>query len=351
MKNYIVRYFNFIKKFIPSQPEATIVGLDIAQHECRLIELKRKAKDYAIARCAHEPIQGQNPVEAIKNALINVDTAHAQIHTSVQGKGTLVRYITMPRMSVDELRNSFSLESDKYFPFATDQIYTDCHILEPEGKSKQMEVLAAASTKDLIDGRIKLLNDAGVQADSITLNSIALANIINTLDAKRELQGETVQAIVNIGDAVSSVTIMVGALPKFSRDIFIGGKDIKKRISNALGVSEDEAAELCSMPGDKEKEIAAACESIYQNITQEIRLSFDYFSTEKNKEVAKVLLAGEIANNSGIKKILEDSLEIEVLIWNPAEQFACADATVQEEIKSNAQKYSIALGLALLQYD
>jgi type IV pilus assembly protein PilM len=351
MANYITRYLNFVKKFIPTQPDSTFIGLDVGANECRLVELKRAGKNFEVTKCACEPIHGSNPLEAVKNAMLNVDTAHAQIHASVQGKGTLIRYIAMPRMSIEELRNSFSLESDKYFPFAQDKIYTDCHILDPQGKSKQMEVLAAASTKDLIDARIKLLNEAGVQADSITLNSIALANIVNTLEGRDNLQEPLVQAIVNIGDFVSSVTIMAGALPRFSRDIFIGGMDLRKRISNALGVSEEDAGELLSKPLDKEKEVTAACESIFQNITQEIRLSFDYFSTEKNKEVTRVLLAGEIANNPGIKKMLQENLEMDVEIWCPSEKIPCAEGTISEELKTNAQKYSVALGLALLKND
>src|SRR6185436_568971 len=148
-----------------------------------------------------------NPVETIKTILADADLVNANVQTAIHGKGTLIRYIEMPRMTVDELRNSFALEADKYFPFAQGQIYTDCFILDPQGKTKQMDVMAAASTKDLVDERLKLLNSAGVATDLVCINSVALANIVRVLEgAKNE---EAVCAIVEIGETVSSITILV----------------------------------------------------------------------------------------------------------------------------------------------
>ena len=97
------------------------------------------------------------------------------------GKGTLIRYIDMPRMSLEDLKSSFDIEADKYFPFAQNQIYTDCFILDAKEKSKNMSVMAAAAKRELIDRRIKLLEELGMPVEFVGLNPIVLANALSVL--------------------------------------------------------------------------------------------------------------------------------------------------------------------------
>ncbi|HLF17452.1 MAG TPA: type IV pilus assembly protein PilM [Candidatus Omnitrophota bacterium] len=351
MKRLLERYFNFIKGFIPSEPQTTSIGLEITQNECKMVEVKKSSNGFQVVRWAIESLDENKPVNTIK-AILPSDLTQASVHTAVNGKGTLIRYIEMPRMTVDELRNSFALESDKYFPFAQDQIYTDCYILDPTGKTKQMDVMAAASTKDLIDNRLKLMNEAGVQTDFIGINSVALANVINALGYElQDAKPEMTYVLVDIGESVSNVTIMINKFPRFSRDIFIGGRDFIKRISNAFGKSSKEARALCAEPSEKAKEIISACESIFLNMTQELRLSFDYFSTERNKEVDKIYLTGDYALLPGIKQALEEHLELKVELWNPFNQLTYVPDISKEDIQKNAHRLTVALGLSLYNYD
>ena len=112
-------------------------------------------------------------------------------------------------MSLADLRNSFNIEADKYFPFARDQIYIDCYILDPLGKSKDMAVMAAAAKKELIDKRIKLLTDLGLQVDFIGINPVALANVINVLGYGDKEEKNTGIALLDMGDSVSNLIILV----------------------------------------------------------------------------------------------------------------------------------------------
>lgn len=342
-------YFKAVKRFIPAQQPTPAVGLDIGAGECKLVEITRSNNGFELLNWAVEPVKDGDVRSAILNLLHQLETPCKAPYTAVFGKGTLIRYIGLPRMSLQDLRNSFSIEADKYFPFAQDQIYTDCYILDPQGKGKEMAVLAAAAKKEMVDQRIKLLSDLGLQADFIGINPVALANVVHVFGFGEEGKGPMV-AIFDMGESVSNLTITIDRLPCFTRDIFIGGRDFTARLSNALGISLQEAERLKIQPGDRTEEIISASESALMSIAQELRLSFDYFTSEKGGEINKLLLTGGASKLEGIADALEKALDVKVSRWNPLVSLKTSSSLSRDDLDKKAFKLGVALGLALYHY-
>src|SRR3990167_8658988 len=275
MSSLLTAYLNVIKRFILPKSDGTSVGIDIGAGDCKLVELKKDGDSFSLLNWAVEPIKTGDVTLTLKKILERLDTPCKNLYTSVFGKGTLIRYIDMPRMSLEDLKSSFDIEADKYFPFAQNQIYTDCFILDAKEKSKNMSVMAAAAKRELIDRRIKLLEELGMPVEFVGLNPIVLANALSVLgeditqpaatptmvgqeekkeenpDAKQEdakkdkgVDTRSTVALLDMGESVGNLTILVDHLPWFTRDIFIGGRDFTKSISNALGISFQEAEKL-----------------------------------------------------------------------------------------------------------
>ncbi|MBU1996724.1 MAG: pilus assembly protein PilM, partial [Candidatus Omnitrophica bacterium] len=344
-------YFGIIKKFLPDKPKGTAVGIDIGLNSCKLVEIKKENNEYELVSWATESSRKNGTAEAIKTLIAKLKKPPHTLYTAVFGKGTLIRYIDMPRMALDDMRNSFSIEADKYFPFSQDQIYTDCYILDGDKKSKQMAVMASAAKKEMIDQRTQLISSLGYQAEFIGLNPAALVNALNfSLDKEDEGKDEIV-ALLDIGESVSTFMIIANKSPRFTRDIFVGGTDFTKRISNTLGISLDEAEKLKCQPEKRVSEVRAACESTLMNIVQELRLSIDYFSTEKSKEVNKLLVTGGGSLLDGIIDVLGDNLEMEVASWNPLKALSVSPEINVDELNKKALQLGVAFGLALYEYD
>ena len=142
-------YFNFIKGFLPNNSSDSSVGLDIGNSECKLVELSKSSGDFEIAAWAIESIKNNDITLSLKKIFERTEVPAKSCYTSIFGRGSLIRYVDMPQMSLEELKNAFSIEADKYFPFPSDQIYTDCYILETNAKSKQMSVMVAAAKRDI----------------------------------------------------------------------------------------------------------------------------------------------------------------------------------------------------------
>lgn len=347
------QYFKIIKRFTPSKPEESAVGLDISAGECKLVELRRTedGSGFELINWAIEPVHETNVSEVISKVLKKLKFPTERIYTSIFGKGTLIRYIDMPRMTLSDMKNSLAIEADKYFPFPQDQIYTDCYILDEQAKGSQVPVLVAAAKKELIDQRLKLLTDLGLKTDFIGINPIALVNVINMLGYKGDVDERGAVALLDMGESVSNLNILINKVPHFTRDIFIGGRDLTKRISNALGVSFEEAEKLKRNPGADRDKVLGACESAVMNIVREVRLSFDYFSTERNKEVSGLLLTGGASMLNGIDSIFGNNLDVKINTWNPLDSLKIAADVPAENIKQQSLKLGVAIGLALYNYD
>ncbi|OGX56276.1 MAG: hypothetical protein A2447_08495 [Omnitrophica WOR_2 bacterium RIFOXYC2_FULL_38_12] len=351
MNALLNNYFGIIKKFLPDKPKGTAVGIDIGLNSCKLVEIKKENNEYELVSWAIESSRKSGIAEAIKTLIAQLRNPPNTIYTAVFGKGTLIRYIDMPRMLIDDLRNSFSIEADKYFPFSQDQIYTDCYILDGDKKSKQMAVMASAAKKEMIDQRMQLISSLGYQADFIGLNPAALVNALNfSLEKEDEGKDQTV-ALLDIGESVSTFIIIVNKSPRFTRDIFVGGADFTKRISNTLGISLEDAEKLKCQPAKRVSEVKAACESTLMNIVQELRLSIDYFSTEKSKEVDKLLVTGGGSLLEGIVDVLGDNLEMQVERWDPLKALGVSKGIDVDDLNKKALNLGVAFGLALYEYN
>ncbi len=349
MNRLLQGYFSLIRKLIPEKGVQASFGLDIGSGECKLVEvIKDDDGSYHINNCYVETVQNGNIPNAIQKILEKLDNACDVPYTAVSGRGTLIRHINMPKMTLKDLRNSFGIEADKYFPFAQDQIYTDCYILDSDGENNQMSVMAAASKKELVDERMKMLAELGLQSEFITLNAVALGNVIGLMEGSKE---NDVVALLDIGESVSSLSIYQNNKPWFTRDIFLGGRDFSKRISNVLGVDFEEAEKLKRDPKEKKNEVISACEAAVLNIVQELKLSFDYFATEKDSEIKKMFITGGASMLENLDKTLEKNLEISVETLNPFPSFIVEKNISEEQLNQMSSKLVVALGLALSHYD
>ncbi len=355
MANLMVNYFTTIKKLVMGEQGTVSVGIDIGAGDCKMVELAFSGEDFKLINWAMEPIHDKDISSAVKTIMSKLTQPCKRIYTSVFGKGTLIRYLDMPNMSLDELKKSFSIEADKYFPFSLDEVYIDCCIISPGDNRKQMYVMAAAAKKEIVDRRVEMLQSLGLSPDFIGINSVAIANVVNILgvdtDDEESKRKDAAFAILDMGASMSSLIVLVDRMPWFIRDIFIGGDELTKRISNALGISFHEAERLKKSPGEKREQIVNASEAAILNFVQELTLSFNYFSREKNKTVTKLFLTGGGCMLDGICSAFERHLEVKVQIWNPLDKIDISENILSEDINLLAPKIGVALGLALYDYD
>ncbi len=352
-------YLQFIKRFLLSQKETEVIGLDIGSSVCRAVELKRGQDAFEVVRWAAEPFNGVDEKAALARISEKFGAAlrSRRVLVSVGGKGTLIRYIDLPRMSASDLRKAFAMEADKYFPFPRETVHIDCCILDPKGKDKRMTVLAAAVKKEIVEGRLKSMKECGIEPAALTIASVAAGNIFNRFlpedCTQAALAGKAV-AIVDIGETFTTLTMMVDGMPKFTRDIFIGVADMARGLSGMAGVPLAEARALLASGGvtGLAPNASRSIETILANIVAEVRLSFDYFGSEKNIAIARICLIGEAVDVPGVEAGFAGHFDTPLVAWNPLDRLHIgAGVADRDGLVLQGRRMATALGLALSEYD
>ncbi len=344
-KKLFDQYLSLVNRLILKPFVPPVIGIDIGTSSIKAVELGLAAGGIEIRHWAIEPLAGNDTKSALKKIGECLHFNNQLLVSAVFGKGTLIRYVDLPRMPLEDLRKSYIFDLDKYFPFDPKSIYTDCSILDPEGKDKKMLVLLAAVKREMVDERLKLFEEAGLELNRVTINSIAIANAFNRLGPQVMASGKA-KVVLDIGGSTSCLMIFKDSSPRFTRDIFVGSQELTKKIAIALGVDEIQAEAIKRQPGEKSAQVIEACEMPINNLIAEIRLSIDYYTTEKNIQVDELFLGGGGSLLKGIEGVFEKNLGLPVRIWNPLASVRLTPA-VSGDIQSYAAQFGVALGLGL----
>jgi Tfp pilus assembly PilM family ATPase len=85
----------------------------------------------------------------------------------------------------------------------------------------------------------------------------------------------------------------------------------------------------------------------FDDLANEILLSFDYFENQFDREVEEVYLSGGGAQMTGIEEALERALNRPTHRWDPTEGIDIHEGTVDyDRVRQGAGQLAVAVGLA-----
>jgi type IV pilus assembly protein PilM len=325
--------------------EGISVGLDIGTSAIKTVKLKFLKDAIQLNSFYLEPIQGD--ISAALKTIARTQDLN-KVNVSVSGPAVTIRYVDFPRMKEEELKKALKYEAQKYIPFSSSEVNVDAYILKPNLTDSKMLVLLAAVKKDFLNQRLKLINDLGITASIVEIDSIALINAFNFNYAQEaSLKNKTI-ALLNIGASSSNLNILEDGIPRLTRDIQIAGNNFTQIISETLGIDLKSAEEL-KISSDKSRlnELIAALEPAISNLASEIRVSFDYYESQNASSVVKIFLSGGGSLFPGLKDRLANLLGIELEFRNPLQKINIPDSLDSQKIKSLSSQFTVSLGLAL----
>lgn len=230
-----------------------LIGLDIGYDSVKGVELYRDERGYQLAPYGIVPISaGTDPAErrgatlaALKTLMREHKFSTRRVATAVSGENVIVRILRLPIFDASEESLEFAVrgEARDFIPFDMEDVVFDFQKLgELEHENSRVaEVLIVAVRKDVIEERLSLLRDAGLEPVVIDVASFALCNALSECGAIKA--GEAV-ALVDIGGQTTSVAILRDGVTRFTRDLSIGGRNILDAITGELEVDRREAEGL-----------------------------------------------------------------------------------------------------------
>ena len=337
-----------------------LVGLDIGSSAIKLVELKDvKGGGYRLVKSGLETLSPEAIVDgAIMDASLVVDTVNRlatalnvrnqDFGTSLSGHSVIVKKISLPSMSPEELGESIRWEAEQYVPFDINDVNLDYVVLD-SGVGDTMDVLLVAVKKDKIGDYTSVIAQSGRNPLLVDVDAFALQN---AWEANYPIEPNKVVALVNVGASVTNVNILSGANTVFWRDISFGGNQFTDAVQKQLSLSFDQAEALKKgeRTGDHSvQEILPILRSVTDDLAQELQKTFDFFlATTSTSRIDQLLLSGGSARILNFDTQLKERFGMVVEVMNPFRQIDISGGSVSEEwLTENAPSLAVAVGLAV----
>jgi len=342
-----------------------LVGVDIGSSAVKAVELKPIGKggmDFQLVNIGMEALPPEAIVDgAIMDSGAVIDAVQrlfstqkiktADVATAVSGNAVIVKKISLPQMSEDELAESIHWEAEQYIPFDIQDVNIDYEVIEDAGEAGNMDVLLVAVKKDKISDYTSAISQAGRNPSVVDVDVFALQNCF---EINYGLDPGRIIALLNIGASIMNINILRGSSSIFNRDIAVGGNQYTDAIQKDLNLSFDQAEALkrgAPVDGAGPESLDPILQTVSENISLEIQKTFDFFkATSSEDRIDQIFVSGGTSKVYGLPELLAERLETPVEILNPFNAVTYNpkdfDPEFIEEIGPSA---AIAVGLAARQ--
>jgi type IV pilus assembly protein PilM len=217
-----------------------------------------------------------------------------------------------------------------------------------------MEVLLVAAKKDLIDDYVNLISEAGLTPSVIDVAASRSRTPSRPTTASRD----EVVAIINIGAQTSTINVLTGGVPAFTRDVATGGNQYTAEIQRALSVAFDEAERI--KIGERgldsqdvvPQEVEQAMRAVTNNLVGEIARSLDFFSaTAADMRIQRLYLAGGSSRVSGLEAAFKERTGLAVELMNPLAKMMPSNRFESEFLDQVGPSLGVGIGLAMRRVD
>jgi len=338
-----------------------LVGVDIGSSSVKAVELQKKGSSLQLASLGYENLRSDTIVDGqimelnnVSDVITSIFTEHkiktSQVVAGVSGHSVIVKNIMVPKMSEEELRESFSWHAEEHIPFDIADVNLDYQITGTADDA--LSVLMAACKSDKIANVKQAIQLAGKQPVVIDVDTFALQNCYEV--NYRPAPG-TVVALLNIGAATMNINILNGSRSVFARDASVGGSQYTSLLQKELGLSFEQAeAVKRGMPlpeGIEERPTQPIIETVSDILALEIQKTMDFYratAEEGESAIQKILLSGGGAKLPGLSDFLSKRFEIPVEFFDPFRQIDVDERRFDPDyMREVVPEMAVAVGLAL----
>jgi type IV pilus assembly protein PilM len=208
------------------------VGLDIGSRVLKAAELRpSRGGQYELVSLGIEELQpdcivdgviiSKIPVsDAINKIFTHQNIKNGRITTSISGHSVIVKKISLPVQSDEDLAESIRWEAEQYIPFDIADVNLDYQVLGENVGTGNLDILLVAVKKDKITDYTSVIKMAGKTPVLMDVDAFALQN---AYEFNYEPTSKNTVALLDIGASTMTINIVSGTDFLFTRDVGVGG--------------------------------------------------------------------------------------------------------------------------------
>lgn len=341
------------------------VGLDIGSHAVKLVRLRR-SKTWTIAAAASAELRPDAIVEgrimnfdavieAVRSLVTETNSFGLECALSVAGSSVILKRLSLPEMTRQELDESLLWEAEQYIPFDIKDVFVDAVIMEPRAGQGQMDVLMAAAKKDIVNEYFSVAAEAGLKPVAVEPGIINLLNLFKMNYPSYSLRGSPAVVIIDVGANSTNVGILAGGSAAFTRDIGTGSAVLTMELQRHFNIGWEDAERFKKDAEDPDKvndpdfdhvkDTDKVAERVMGQLITEIQRSLDFYvATSIKADISRIFLTGGGSVNHHLIRELERRMEAPVELFNPVKNLG---TNPEEFPKEDGSSWALAIGLAV----
>ena len=332
------------------------VGLDIGSGFIKAVVIGHGSGSPVIEKIAIAPVADDAIVEgevmdprlvanAVRDLLGASQIKARDVVVAVGGRDVIIKKIQMDRMKEAEAREVIRWEADQHVPFDPENVELDFQILDPEGDGLQMQVLLVAAKRELVESKLALLAEIGLDARVIDVEAFALHNAFER-NYPEAMKG--IVALANIGHETTIVNLLEDGVPVLTRDLPVGVRRLREDLQRERGMAAD-AADRIVRGGDLDPSLAPHVATRGEEMALRIERAAAFLQTSsRSGGLTRVYLTGGGSRVPGLASVLADRLKVQVTQAHPVERIdAAPEAFAGYAIDDVAPLLMLPVGLAL----
>ncbi|MEK9502883.1 type IV pilus assembly protein PilM [Gaopeijia maritima] len=332
------------------------VGLDIGSGFVKMVEVDHSGGQPEVKRVAMRPLLPDAIVEGeimdyglvagtVSELFDEMGMKGRDVITAVGGHDVIIKKIEMDRMKESDAREVIRWEAEQHVPFDIKSVELDFQVLDPDGDSPRMEVLLVAAKRELVDHKVGLLVEAGINPTVIDVDAFALHNAFEH-NYPEAMEG--VVALVNVGHEVTNVNLLERGVPILTREIPFGSRKIREDLQRERQLTAEEAEDVVQGRSGLD-----GLESFVETSADEVAVGIEraaaFLMTRQSGDgLGRIYLSGGGARIPGMTDALSRRMGVETLLVNPFERVPVdPQAGGSIRLEEAAPMFLLPLGLAL----
>ena len=304
------------------------VGLDIGSGYVKLVVMDHGKGRPRIVKAAATPLVADAIVEGevmdptlvastIRSLFETAGVKEKKVVTAVGGRDVIIKRIQMDRMKEADAREVIRWEAEQHVPFDMESVELDFQILDPTEEGLQMTVLLVAAKRDLVENKVALLLDAGLEPEVIDVDAFALHNAFE-LNYPEAMAG--VVGFVNIGHETTNVNLLEEGVPVLNRDLAFGTRRLRESLQRERGLTAEAAEDVLegrSSDPELEEFISQRAEEVALGVE---RAAAFLQASSTHAGLSKIFVCGGGARVLRMADALAERLQVPAEIANPVQR-------------------------------
>lgn len=335
-------------------------GIDIGTYSIKVLQLRRTVDQLhletygELEMAAYDSlppgsitnIGEEKLIKAIRDLFLASKITATKITFSISMQDCFFSSISIPKVSDKELATLIPIEARKYLPVQLSEVKLSYWRTVIGDKNSNQDTVAIVAVKNEIFEKYSRLSEKlGFKDFNFEIESLSGARTV-----LRQIKEDVPIFHIDIGGKISFATLIHDRIVKASNVIQKGSYDNTSQISKILGLGIDVAEEAKRIFGylgdDSSPHLAEIMGLASYPLFDDVKHLLLQHERKYNINIQKVVLSGGGSLQKGIKKLLSEFLEREVILVDSFSDFVLPD-NIREAIKEEDSKYVIVSGLAM----